>query len=528
MSALLARIARALTHHWKRSLAAAIVVIALLGAAAGAGGRAADDFAIPGTETQQALDLFKAHSPAFAGADATVVFSTEDGSLSDGDRRAAIEQAIGEIRRLDHVEAVSDPFAAGGALSRDGRIANVSVRYDVEATDIETDDGEALEDAARSAEGSGVDVSMRGIVVDLAQEQEAPIGELIGVAIAIVLLTLLFRSARGDGGHAARCAARRGDRPDRADGALAKPLGLPEFASTIAVMLGLGAGIDYALLIIGRFREQVAAGDSVRDASAKALATSGSSVVAAGLIVMVAIAGLLVIGIPMIGKMGIGAAIGIAAVVVSAITILPIMRSARFAEPAETEEARARRSRRRPFSALGRARHRASLGSRSPPASRVLLVFAIPVTQMRLGQPDDGNKPESRTQRIAYDLLSDGFGPGSNGPFLLAVDIPRGDAQTTSAADESWSRRSAGCPASRRSLRRRPAQDGEMATIVAIPTTAPQDSKTSDLLEQLRDDAIPAAVARHAAEGLRRRQHRRLRGLLVQGRQPACRCSSRS
>ncbi|HST40967.1 MAG TPA: MMPL family transporter [Conexibacter sp.] len=490
MSALLARIARALTHHWKRSLVAALVVVALLGVAAGTGGRAADDFGIPGTETQQALDLFKAHSPAFAGADATVVFSVDDGTLSDGERRAAIEEAIGEIRGLDHVEAVADPFGAGGALSRDGRIANVSVRYDVEATDVERADGEALEEAARSAESGGIDVSMRGIVVDLGQEQEAPVGELIGVAIAIILLTLLFRSA------AAMGATLLGALLGVVIGqilltALAKPLGLPAFASTIAVMLGLGAGIDYALLIIGRYREQAAAGDSVRDASAKAAATAGASVVAAGLIVMVAIAGLLVIGIPMIGKMGIGAAIGIAAVVVSAITILPIMIGA-FAKrlrPKKPEHVQPSPA----FSRWG------EIVTRKPWLSiaggvALLLVFAIPVTQMRLGQPDDGNQPTTRTQRIAYDKLSEGFGAGSNGPFLLAVDIPRGDAQTR--AQLTRLEQAVGeLPGVAAVIPAMVSEDGEMATITAIPTTAPQDSKTSDLLEQMRDETIPAATA---------------------------------
>ncbi|ADB51752.1 MMPL family transporter [Conexibacter woesei] len=490
MSSLLARIARALTHHWKRSLVAALLVVVALGIAAGAGGKAADDFAIPGTESQQALDLFKAHSPAFAGADSTLVFSVRSGRLTDPGNRRAVEGALAEVRSLDHVDQVADPFAAGGSISRDGRIAAVDVRYDIEATDVEKDDGEALEEAARSAESGGVDVAMRGIVVDLGQEQEAPVGELIGVAIAIVLLTLLFRSG------AAMGATLVGALLGVVVGqilltALAKPLGLPEFATTIAIMLGLGAGIDYALLIIGRYREQVAAGDSVRDASAKAAATSGASVVAAGLIVMVAIAGLLVIGIPMIGKMGVGAAIGIAAVVVSALTILPIMIGA-FAKrlkPKKPEHVL-------PSKAFGRwgeivtARPWLSIAA----GVAILLVFAFPVTNMRLGQPDDGNQPTTRTQRIAYDQLSEAFGPGSNGPFLLAVDTPKGDAATRAqlARLETAVRALPGVAAVMPAAL---SEDGEMATITAIPRTAPQDAKTSDLLEQLRDDVVPGATA---------------------------------
>jgi putative drug exporter of the RND superfamily len=332
-------------------------------------------------------------------------------------------------------------------------------------------------------------VSMRGVVVDIASEQEAPVGELVGVGIAIVLLTLLFRSG------AAMAATLVGALIGVMVGqillaALASPLGLPSFASVIAVMLGLGAGIDYSLLIISRYREQVHAGNTPRDASAKAAATSGASVVAAGLIVMVAIAGLLVIGIPFIGKLGVAAAIGVAAVVVSAITILPIMIGAlaRWLRPKKPEHVR-------PSAAFARwgeiitARPWLTIAS----GVLVLLVFAYPVTQLRLGQPDDGNQPESRTQRVAYDLQSKAFGPGSNGPFLLAVDTPSSDPRAKEQVDRLAIavRDTPGVvnvppPA--------PSEDGEMATIFAIPATAPQDERTSDLLERLREDVIPGAI----------------------------------
>jgi RND superfamily putative drug exporter len=489
MSHLLARLARTITHHWKRSAVVAVLAIVLLGAAAGAGGQAADDFNVPGTESQQALDLFRAHSPAFAGADSTVVFSVEDGKLDQPERRAAIDEAVAEVRDLPGVQEFGDPFAKGAAMSKDGRIAAVDVRYDVEADDIEREDGEQLEEAARTAEAGGVDVSMRGIVVDVASEQEAPVGELIGVLIAIVLLTLLFRSL------AAMFATLVGALIGVMTGqmllvALAKPLGLPEFAPVIAMMLGLGAGIDYALLIIGRYREQVAAGDSTRDASAKAAATSGASVVAAGLIVMVAIAGLLVVGIPFIGKLGVAAALAVAAVVVSALTILPIMMGAlaRWLKPKKPEHVLPSRF----FSRWGEivsGRPWLSIGL----AVALLLVLAFPVTQLRLGQPDDGNQPAEKTQRVAYDLQNEAFGPGSNGPFLLAVDTPKGgdsDAQLEELAEAVRGTEGVATVAPPT-----PSEDGEMATIFAIPTTAPQDAATSDLLERLREQTIPAATA---------------------------------
>jgi RND superfamily putative drug exporter len=481
--------ARTLTHRWGRSLLVAIVALFLIGAAAGAGGEAADDFEIPGTESQEALDLFRAHSPAFAGADSTLVFSVEDGALTDPGNRTAIEGALEEVRGLNGVAQVADPFAEGGAISEDQRVAMVEVRYDIEPGDLEKEDGEALLDAAQTAEDGGVDVSARGILIDLAAEQELPVGELVGVAIALILLTVLFRSL------AAMAATLIGALIGVAVGqmllaALSEPLGLPAFASVIAMMLGLGAGIDYSLLIIGRYREQAAKGDSNRDASAKAAGTSGASVVAAGLIVMVAIAGLLVIGIPFIGKLGLASAIAVGAVVVSALTILPIFIGAlgRWIKPKKPEHVEPSRR----FERWGETvttRPWLSIAA----GVTILLIFAFPVLNMRLGQPDDGNQPEERTQRVAYDLQSEAFGPGSNGPFLLAVDIPSGAAENEQQL-AALQQAVGDTPGVVSVAPPQISDDGEMATIFAVPETAPQDERTSDLLERLREDVIPQAT----------------------------------
>ena len=488
-SGLLARAARTLSSHWKRSLAAAIGVLVLLVLAAGAAGGATDDYSLPGAESQQAIDLFQAHAPAFGGADSTLVFTVDEGNVSDPESKAAIEGALAEVRRLDGVELVASPFEPGGQVSEDGRLAAVDVRYSIEQGEIDKDDGLALIEAGETAQPE-VQVEARGFLIDLASEQEAPVGELIGVLIAIVLLTLLFRSGWAMG------ATLIGALLGVVAGqillvVLAAPLGLPTFAAVIAAMLGLGAGIDYALLIIGRYREQRAAGDNMQDAAARAASTSGRSVVAAGLIVMVAIAGLLVIGVPYVGKMGLGAAIAIGAVVVSALTILPIMMGAfgRRLVPKKAEHVQASAA----FNRWG------EIVTRRPWMSivagvAVLLVFAFPVTQLRIGQPDDGNQPESRTQRVAYDQLTDAFGPGSNGPFLLAVDTPKGapeNEQQLSALRQAVADTPEIASASPAAL----SEDGEMATIFATPTTAPQDAKTSALLDRLREDVIPQATA---------------------------------
>ena len=488
MSSFLARIARALTAHWKRSLIVAILTIVVLGGIAGSvGGTPADDFKIPGTESQKATDLSPAPARARAGVDATVVFSSEDGALTTAEHRAAIERALAGVRRLDGVAEVGDPFQQ---ISRDGSIASTDVRYDLDFGDVEAQNGRDLRNTVNDAlSGSGVEAQMRGVVIDVSSQQEAPVGELIGVAIAIVLLTILFRSG------AAMAATLIGALLGVMFGQIvlqvvAKPLGLPEFATTIAVMLGLGAGIDYALLIIGRYREQVAAGDSPERASGKAAATAGASVVAAGLIVVVAIAGLLVIGIPLIGKLGVGSAIGVASVVVSSLTILPIMMGAlkKRLRPKKPEHVLPSKA----FGAWGTritARPWVSIAI----GGAILIALAIPVTSMRLGQPDDGNQPTSNTQRKAYDQLATAFGPGSNGPFFIAVDLQKGTDQRAGLARLEQALR--GTPGVASVMPPAPSRDGEMATIFLIPRTAPQDKRTDTLVDTLREDVIPGAVA---------------------------------
>ncbi len=492
MSDLLAVLARSITGHWKRSLLiAGLTLASLIALSAVAPEAPPDNFNVPGAESQEALDLFTEHVPALAGVDATVVFTVDQGKVTQPENRNAIEESLAELEALPDVISVDDPFApATPRVSGNGEIAATDVRYGLEFGDVTSETGKALEDAARTAEGGGVDVALRGIVVDAASQQEFPVGELIGIAIAIVLLTLLFRS------KAAMAATLVGALVGVMVGQillviLANPLGLPAFASTIAVMLGLGAGIDYSLLILGRFREQSAIGDSVRDAAAKSAATAGSAVVAAGLIVMVAIAGLLVIGIPLVGKMGIGAAIGVAAVVVSALTILPIMIGAlsKHLQPKKAEHVRPSPGFQK-WASMVTGRPWLAIGA----GVLVLLVFAFPMLDMRLGQPDDGNQPEEKTQRIAYDQLSEGFGAGSNGPFLIAVDLP--DTRASTKAELTKLERDLAAEEGVASVSPSTiSEDGEIASIFLIPTTAPQARATSELLRTLRETTVPEATA---------------------------------
>ena len=329
MANLLGTLAARAAAHWKRSLAIVAVALVVIGVAAGAaGGSFVDDFRTPGTESQTAMDVLDARFPAAAGDTANVVFAVESGTLRDSERRAAIERTVNEISDQPHVTSAPSPFERGsGQLSHDGRIAYVPVQYDGTASALGSAPGERLERASGIGERAGLEVSRNGAIVDQAEQATAPVGELIGIAVAVIVLTLVFRSA------AAMALTLVSSLIALAGGLLLLQFAsafadFPSFAPTLGIMLGLGAGIDYALLIVGRYREQLASGDSVAHAARVANATAGTSVVAAGAIVVVAIAGLLATGIPFVGRMGIGSARIIAMVGVGAVTVLATLMGA--------------------------------------------------------------------------------------------------------------------------------------------------------------------------------------------------------
>jgi RND superfamily putative drug exporter len=491
MAHLLGRLAASAAGHWKRSLAIVGVALAILGGvSAAAGGSFVDDFKTPGTESQAALDVLQERFPAASGDTANVVFAVESGSLRGAERRQAIERTVADIAEQPHVTGAPSPFSAEGRgqLSEDGRIAYVPVQYDDTAAKLGKEPGERLAEVASIGERAGIEVSRNGQIVDQAEQQTAPVGELIGVAVAVIVLTLVFRS------FAAMALTLISALIALAGGLLLLRFGaafadFPSFAPTLGVMLGLGAGVDYALLIVGRYREQLASGDSVPHAARVANATAGTSVVAAGAIVVVAISGLLATGIPFVGSMGIGAAIVIACVAVGAVTVLPTLMGAfaRRLRPRRPEDVQ-------PSTRFARW---GALVVRRPAVSAavgglVLLLLCMPFLSLRLGQPDDGNDKAGSTTRVAYDRLAEGFGPGFNGPLVLAATTPTDGSG--GATLERVQRAVASDPDVAMVSDPRPSPGGNAAVLNVIPKSSPQDERTTQLVERLRDDVLPQAT----------------------------------
>ncbi|MGD9792608.1 MAG: MMPL family transporter [Acidimicrobiia bacterium] len=454
-----------------------------------AGGQTSEKLTLPGTESQDAFDLLDDRFPAQSGSSTQVVFaSAKPDGVRGSDAHAAIERTMESIAAIDGVSAAAAPSATG-SVSRDGRVALAEVRYPVSAREVDEATTDAVADTVEHARAAGLTVEFGGEVIP-GEELEPPASEAIGLLVAAVVLLVSFGSVLAMGLPIVTALLGLGIALSGI-GVLSTFVDLSETAPTLAIMIGLAVGIDYALFIVTRHRQNLAMGMDVEEAAARANATAGGAVVFAGATVMIAIAGLVVIGIPFLTVMGFAAAAAVAIAVLVAISLLPALLGFaghnidRFRVPGLKNR-------------TGGAHEGETLGSRwarkvtGRPVAwliagiAVMAVLAIPAAGMRLGLPDAGTDSTSTTQRRAYDLVTAGFGPGHNGTLTVVADLTAsGDAdaaveEITAALGDVDGVESVNEPVFN--------DAGDTAVVSVVPTTGPADADTESLVHRLRGD----------------------------------------
>ncbi len=510
MSGLLDRLGRrAVRHHWwfiGAWVAATIVIIVMAGAT---DGQFSDNFRIPNTQSQQALDLLEQDFPSRAGDSALVVFQSDDG-ITDASVQPPISESVAALEKLPQVTSVTDPYGPFGNafISKNGQIAVVTVQFDTQAQNLPKDIFEQIEVATAPAAKAGVKLAYGGAVTDYADQPKSSNADLIGLLAAVVILLFAFGSVVAMGLPILTALLGLGVGISIVH-IIASVTAIGSVAPTLATMIGLGVGIDYSLFIVTRYRENRAAGMDIEAAVGRSVATAGSAVLFAGTTVVIAICGLMIAGIPYVARLGYMAGIVVAVMMLAALTLLPAIIAVvgngidRWKVPSLIHHPdRAAASGEDTTSPAGSIWERwALLVARHawPFAIAgvvILLVIAWPVLSMRLGETDDGNLPTSTTQRQAYDLVAEGFGPGTNGPLLVVVQLPApGDDAVLSditAALEKTPNVQSVVPA-----QLNPAQT--VAEIGVLPATAPDSAQTANLVAELRGSVLPQAIGTSGA-----------------------------
>ncbi|KND44496.1 MMPL family transporter [Streptomyces stelliscabiei] len=508
-------------RHFVALIWVALLTLAGVGAAS-APAAGSSSFSIPGTEAQKAFDLLEQRYPGMSadGATARVVFKAPKGEkMTDAANKAAVEKTVGELGDGSEVVSVSDPFTTR-AVSQDGTVAYASVTYKVPAMELKDSSKEALETTAHKAQAAGLTVEMGGDALQ-PEPETAATGEIIGLALAAVVLVITLGSLVAAGLPLLTAIIGVGIGVSTIT-ALASALDLGDTTSTLALMIGLAVGIDYALFIVSRYRSELAEGREREEAVGRAVGTAGSAVVFAGLTVVIALAGLAVVNVPMLTKMGLAAAGTVVVAVLIALTMVPALLgyAGRKVRPAGEKggllgRGRAKKSTEGPaegpaeVSAAKTGAKTAAKTGEAPVAGKpslgtrwasfvvrrpvaVLLLgvvglgaIALPAGRLELGLPDDGSQPTSTTQRRAYDLLSEGFGPGFNGPLMVVVDAK--DSASPQRAATAVTDEIKGLddvvtvtPATFNKA-------GDTAMITVIPKSKPSSTQTEDLVHSIRD-----------------------------------------
>jgi RND superfamily putative drug exporter len=521
----LARICNA--HRWRTFGVWLLALIAIQVVAAGVGTKQISSFRLPGTESQRAYDLLAKHFPAAKGDSDQLVFKARTGRLTDAADRTRIDAALKKVAAANSVASVESPFSPRGQVTKDGRIGVATINYKKSTNDIKPTTLENVEKAAFTARSASLEVEHGGPGAEVVRfaNSQGP-SEFFGIIAAAIVLLITFGSAVAAGLPLLATLL-----------ALGTTLGVitlishlvdtPDFAAQLASLIGLGVGIDYALFVVTRFRAEVRSGRDRNEAIEVAIDTAGRTVMFAAITVVIALLGLLLLGLSFMQGVALGAATAVLATMFAALTIIPALiggsggfmdgvlrefdarggfrffgMKRRIPIPGRNWRARraARRERRR---ADGAGWERWSHAVQRRPwlaaglAIVVLLVLALPATHMRLGSSDAGVDPPGSTTRNAYHLIAQGFGAGTNGSFLLVADLAKkGDkaaaAQIAAALKKDKDFTFVAPPAI--------SPDGQVATVTAYPRTGPQDKATTDTLKRVRNDILPGIERQTGAQ----------------------------
>ena len=495
--------------HWVIIIAWLAILGGLLAARHAFGGEYVNNFTVSGSDSATGIDVLNKTFPQQGGFGGQIVFHARSGTVSA--QESAVNQATTNVSKLSNVIKAVSPFSSSGsaAVSKDGTIAYASVAWNVNPDSLGTSYLDKLNNAVAPATKAGLQVEYGAGAGEIGQHTDDLTSEIIGLSCALVLLLFMFGSLVAAAIPLLSAIFSVGAGLSLL-GLLAAAVTFPTSAPTIATLLGLGVAVDYGLFLVARHREQLDGGMDVVTSAKVAAGTSGAAIVVAGCTVVVSILGLYISGVAFVGSLGLAAAIVVVVTMLAALTLVPAFMglvrgnvralSARFRarkaglsvqeQAAQTAAATQEQHEQSAFARWGRM-----VSAQPVPwavlSVVVLLVLAIPLFSITLGQPDNGTNPTSDSSRRAYDLISQGFGVGVNGPLTVVVKLPNQSSSDNSSllsTMQSDISKTAGVasvtPAAVNS-------DGTTAVFNVIPTTRPQATATTKLVTTLRDDVLP-------------------------------------
>jgi RND superfamily putative drug exporter len=462
-----------------------VAMVVIIGVGSSLAGEFEADYDTPGSESKAASDLTEQRFDGYSGQEIYVVWEDEQGAES----AAARERVNAFFREAEQIDNVAEHTPI--RVSEDGNIGASTLPLTVPGWEVPKEDGEKLIDAAEENSGGGLQIKLGGDPIYAAQEAASPEG--LGFLGGAIVLLIAFGSVVAAGLPLAIALVGLGISSGGLIVLLANVVDVPDWTTAVSGLIGIGVGIDYALLVLTRFRAAVHRGETRHDAIVESVTTAGRSVVIAGATVVISVLGLALTGLPYMYGVAIAASLAVLVVMLASISLLPALlaylghRVDRLRLPFL---GRTLRSEGDSDSPAGRWSHAVQ---RRPwvfaiAATALLLALAAPALGMRLGFPDAGNDPPDTMTRQAYDLNTEGFGPGTNGPLVIAAELPGPEAESTinSFAED---------------LREDPDvqfvpepvvnQSGDAAIVTVIPKGSPQDEETSDLVHRLRDTVVP-------------------------------------